>query len=106
MEPDPELAETQLPQSRFASLNQRQPLLCNLGAIGQARRQASRGRAIPHGQTGALCQEADFRLMQLHIKEWGEYPVLGGSTLARPEVEGVVRVYAVGDRGDSSFGGE
>src|SRR6266487_2611007 len=77
------MAESKLTQSSFAALHEREALRCHFRAVGQARCEASGGRAIPRRQTSAPRERAN-----LHFAE--------------PSIESVIGVHAVSNGGESA----
>src|SRR5262249_17985682 len=61
---------------------------------------------IPCWKIGAVREFANFGFSEVRIQEWSEDLMLGGSTMAGAEVESVVRVDSVCDRGKVAFPGQ
>src|SRR5882724_10168495 len=97
VEADAELMEAEVAQGGFGAINERETFGGHFGAIGDARGEAGGSGAIPSGETRAAGEFADFGFAEADVEERSEDVMLGRGTMARAEVERVVRVDAVGD---------
>jgi hypothetical protein len=106
VETDAELAEAERTKSGFGALDESEALGCDLGTVGKARGKAGGGGTVPGGKTGALGELADLGFGERGVEKRSEDLMLGGGTMAGAEVERVIGVDAVGDRGEVSRFGE
>ena len=74
-----------------------EPLARHLGAVGQPRREARRGRQVGRRKARGARERADLRLREPDVEEGREHGALGCGAVPGPEVAAVVRVHAVGD---------
>ena len=86
------------PASTWASRSR-----CHLGAVGEPRRQARRGRQVRRRQPRGAGERADLRLAEADVEEGREHAALVRRAVAGAEVAEVVGVHAVGDGGEAEL---
>jgi len=106
VETDAELAEAEVAEGGLSAVDEREAFGIDFCAIGNTGSETGGRGTIPSGKASAAREFTDFGFAEADVEKRGENFVLGGGFVAGAEVECVVGVDAVSDRGDVFIGCE